>query len=136
MPAAGGTYRFLRAIYPGRAGRFLSFLFVFQLMFSAPLSVASGCIGLSQYAGYLQLPGLLTHTVRGGWWVVGPGTLVAISAVVLAVLLLYRNLAKLRWISYVLWCTVIGTIAWILVTSGDLRAQRSGRSRCRPERSI
>src|SRR6202451_3606841 len=39
MPEAGGTYRFLRTIYPGRVGRFLSFLFVFQLMFSAPLSV-------------------------------------------------------------------------------------------------
>ncbi len=116
MPEAGGTYRFLRTISPGRAGRFLSFLFVFQLMFSAPLSVASGCIGLSQYAGYLA-PGLLTHTARGGWWVIGPGTVVAITAVVLAVVLLYRNLAELRWISYVLWCTVIGTIGWILVTA-------------------
>src|SRR3954469_24453036 len=46
IPAAGGTYAFLRAIYPGKLGRLLSFLFVFQLLFSAPLSVASGCIGL------------------------------------------------------------------------------------------
>jgi len=123
MPEAGGTYRFLRTIYPGGFGRFLAFLFVFQLMFSAPLSVASGCIGLSQYAAYLA-PALGSHTVRGGWWAVGPGSAVAIAAVALAVWLLYRNLANLRWVSYVLWCTVIATIAWILVTAlffGHLR---------------
>ena len=61
MPEAGGSYRFLREMFPGELGRFLSFLFVFQLMVSAPLSVASGCIGLSQYAGYLA------PSLRGVW---------------------------------------------------------------------
>ena len=117
MPEAGGSYRFLRTIYPGKAGSFLGFLFVFQLLFSAPLSVASGCIGLSQYAGFL-VPWL-----RDGGWHWGrvaatPGTAVAIAAVVAAVVLLYRNLASLKVVSYVLWCTVIGTIGWILVTAG------------------
>jgi APA family basic amino acid/polyamine antiporter len=116
MPEAGGTYRFLRAIYPGQAGRFLAFLFVFQLMFSAPLSVASGCIGLGQYATYLA-PSLGSHTLRGAWWVVGPATAVAIAAVVLALILLSRNLTGLRVVSCVLWCTVIATIGWILVTA-------------------
>jgi amino acid transporter len=123
MPEAGGTYRFLRTIYPGSAGRFLSFLFVFQLMFSAPLSVASGCIGLSQYAAYLA-PGLLSHAQHGSWWMVGPGTAVAIAAVVLAVILLYRNLANLRLVSTILWLTVLGTVLWILVSAlffGHLR---------------
>ena len=95
MPEAGGTYRFLRMIYPGGLGRFLAFLFVFQLMISAPLSVASGCIGLSQYSAYM-LPSLAGHTLRGAWWVAGPGTAVAIGAVLLALVLLYRNLASLR----------------------------------------
>ena len=116
MPEAGGTYRFLRTIYPGQFGRFLSFLFVFQLMFSAPLSVASGCIGLSQYAAYLA-PALGSHTLRGSWWLIGPGNAVAIAAILLAIGLLYRNIANLRWISYILWCTVIGTVAWVLVAA-------------------
>jgi amino acid transporter len=123
MPEAGGTYRFLRVIYPGKFGRFLSFLFVFQLMFSAPLSVASGCIGLSQYAAYL-VPALGSHTLRGSWWAIGPGNAVAIAAIVLAVVLLYRNIANLRWISYILWCAVVGTVAWVLVAGlifGHLR---------------
>lgn len=116
MPEAGGTYRFLRTIYPGLPGRFLAFLFVFQLIFSAPLSVASGCIGLAQYAGYLA-PVLHTHTVSWGRLVASPGTAIAIAAIVLAVLLLYRSLASLRLVSYFLWVTVLGTIAWVLVTA-------------------
>src|SRR5215469_16361683 len=54
MPEAGGSYTFLREIY-GRdgAGRWASFLYIWQLGFSAPLSIASGCIGLAQYAAYL-----------------------------------------------------------------------------------
>ena len=116
MPEAGGTYRFLRTIYPGTSGRFLAFLFVFQLIFSAPLSVASGSIGLAQYAGYLA-PALHTHTVSWGRLVASPGTAIAIAAIVLAVLLLYRSLANLRLVSYLLSATVLGTIAWVLVTA-------------------
>ncbi len=58
MPDAGGSYQYLKEIYgPNSLGRLLSFLFIWQLSFSAPLSIASGCIGLSHYAGYLW-PGL------------------------------------------------------------------------------
>src|SRR6202451_3619402 len=54
MPAAGGSYEYLKQIYgPNKLGRMVSFLFIWQLTFSAPLSIASGCIGLSAYAGYL-----------------------------------------------------------------------------------
>lgn len=112
MPEAGGSYRFLREIFPGGTGRFLSFLFVFQLMISAPLSVASGCIGLSQYAGYLA-PALRTGAWHWGRLSLGPATAVAVAAVALAVIALYRNLASLRVVSYALWGTVIGTLGWI-----------------------
>src|ERR1035438_8205613 len=58
MPNAGGSYQYLKEIYgPQTLGRLLPFLFTWQLSFSAPLSIASGCIGLSHYAGYLW-PGL------------------------------------------------------------------------------
>jgi amino acid transporter len=134
MPEAGGSYAFLRRIYSpssrraGRAGgwdagRFLAFLFIFQLTVSAPLSVASGCIGLGQYATYL-FPALSSHTAvhvaRLGAYSagvsVGPATLVAIAAVVVAVLLLYRGLAGLRVAAATMWCAVMGLIAWILAT--------------------
>ena len=99
MPEAGGTYAYLRGIFPGRTGRWLSFLFVFQLCLSAPLSVASGCIGLAQYAGSL-FPGhamrLTVHAAHLGPYSVGAAvgwpTAIAIAAVLVAVALLYRNL--------------------------------------------
>ncbi|HXE09410.1 MAG TPA: APC family permease [Acidobacteriaceae bacterium] len=136
MPEAGGSYAFLRTIYAGRdgrggAGKFLAFLFLFQLLFSAPLSAASGCIGLAQYATYLW-PGLAGHTTAytmriGGYSVgasAGPATLVAIGALLVAVLLLYRGLASLRAITGVMWCAVMGLMVWILLagaTHGSLR---------------
>ena len=128
MPEAGGSYAFLRTIYSGadgtrKLGRFLAFLFIFQLTFSAPLSVASGCIGLSQYATYLW-PSLAAHTVShtaqvGAYRVgvaAGPTTLVAIAAVLAAVFLLYRGLTGLRVVATVMWCAVMALVAWILVT--------------------
>jgi amino acid transporter len=128
MPEAGGSYAFLRTIYSGaggtrKLGRFVAFLFIFQLTFSAPLSVASGCIGLSQYATYLW-PSLaahgVSHTAHVGSYSVGvaagPVTLVAIAAVLVAVFLLYRGLTGLRVVAATMWCAVMGLIAWILMT--------------------
>src|SRR5438477_1019475 len=100
MPGSGGSYRYLKEIYgPNSLGRLISFLFIWQLSFSAPLSIASGCIGLSGYAAYLW-PGLerqfFTHTANAKIplvgslqvsWVVTWGTAVAVGACLLAVFL-------------------------------------------------
>lgn len=123
MPEAGGTYRYLSAMYPGRWGRWLSFLFVFQLCFSAPLSVASGCVGLAQYAGRL-LPALAApaanHALHLGAYTfgisVGPATLLAIVVVLAAVALQYRSLAEMRLLSLVLLTLVLLTIVWSVAT--------------------
>ena len=124
MPEAGGTYAYLRGIFPGRLGRWLSFLFVFQLCLSAPLSVASGCIGLSQYAGSLVPPARLrmaVHTAAFG--VHGPGmalgwpTLFAILSVLLAMALLYRNLAHVERLGRLLLGIVLLAIGWTVLTA-------------------
>jgi amino acid transporter len=123
MPEAGGTYRYLAEIFPGQWGRWLSFLFVFQLMISAPLSVASGCLGLSQYAGFVW-PRTVNHPVAHALHVgsysfgltAGRGTLIVIAAVGVAVLLLYRRLANMRWIAASMLVVVLGTMAWAMVT--------------------
>ena len=123
LPEAGGTYHYLRMIYPGKVGRFLAFLFLFQLCFSAPLSMASGAIGLGQYATYL-VPALGsgsgTHLLQIGPYRAGVSvswaTAVAICAVMLAVVLLYRNLARIQAISIAMGAVVLATIGWILLT--------------------
>src|SRR6476646_6606041 len=53
MPRSGGPYNYLKEIYgPDRLGRLMSFMFIWQLTFSAPLSIASGSIGFAGYATY------------------------------------------------------------------------------------
>ena len=48
MPGSGGPYHYLNEIYgKKRLGRLMSFLFIWQLTFSSPLSIASGCIGFA-----------------------------------------------------------------------------------------
>ena len=127
MPGSGGSYRYLREIYgPRRLGRLISFLFIWQLSFSAPLSIASGAIGLAGYASYF-FPGLehqyATH--NWGWnipvlgalqvrWMVSGATFVAIGMVVLAVVLLYRKITSVGWMSKWLLAGVIATMAWII----------------------
>jgi len=123
MPNAGGSYRYLKEIYgPDSLGRLLSFLFIWQLSFSAPLSIASGCIGLAHYAGYLW-PGLerviLAHTIHFGTLEVSilvmPATWVAIATAAVAVFLLYRRITVLGKLAKLLWVGVALAVGWVIV---------------------
>ncbi len=124
MPEAGGTYAYLRGIFPGRLGRWLSFLFVFQLCLSAPLSVASGCIGLSQYARSIFPRASLvatTHTAHLGPYSLGAAlgwqSFIAIAAVLAAVALLYRNLVHVEPLGRGLLLVVLTAIGWTVITA-------------------
>src|SRR3954464_29946 len=65
FPEAGGSYQYLKRIYgPNKWGQLFAFLFVWQISFSAPLSIASGAVGVSQYAAYL-FPALESHGASG-----------------------------------------------------------------------
>src|SRR6516225_7512455 len=98
MPKAGGTYVFLREAYgPGRWGRLMSFLFVWQTFVQAPLSVASASIGFARYAGYLRpLTTVESKMISGG-------------LVLLLVVLLYRKITTIGKISILVWAGVVGT---------------------------
>src|SRR5438477_7954373 len=112
LPGSGGSYRYLVEIYDRRKlGRLMSFLFIWQLTFSAPLSIASGGIGLAQYATYI-LPGLgreskvslpILGTVEINAF---PVALVAIAALAVAVFLLYRRITLIAQLSKFLWIGV------------------------------
>ncbi|MGA7907306.1 MAG: APC family permease, partial [Candidatus Sulfotelmatobacter sp.] len=127
LPHSGGSYSYLREIYgPQKWGRLISFLFIWQLSFSAPLSIATGCIGLAAYAAYYW-PGLETvyaaHTaaVHIPWagalqvsWIVAPGTGLAIGICLFTIFLLYRRITVIGRLSNLLWFGVMGTIGWII----------------------
>ena len=120
MPHSGGPYNYLKEIYgAARWGRLMSFLFIWQLTFSAPLSIASGGIGLAQYATYI-FPGMGTAT-KVSLPLLGtveinalPVALAAISALVVAVFLLYRRITIIEKFSKFLWVGVVLTILWVI----------------------
>ena len=103
MPRAGGTYAFLREAYgPGRGGRLMSFLYIWQTLIQAPLVVASGAIGFSQYLTYLVPLGKYQQKA------------VSATLVIALIVLLYRRITAIGMISKFLWIGVVGTMLWMI----------------------
>ena len=99
---SGGTYVYLREAYGPQWGRLMSFLFIWQVCFQGPLSFAGGCIGFSNYLGYV-VPWF------SGWKMKGA----AMAAAVLVVLLLYRRITAIGKMGTVL---AVGALLALLVT--------------------
>ncbi len=116
-PEAGGSYAYLKHLYGERAGRAFSFLYAWQLLFSAPLSIASGCIGFSQYLSFF-FPGaprpLAAVAFAGIPVVLSWQTLIAMSACAVALALLYRSIFKIDRIVHVLGGLVLLTLVFVL----------------------
>jgi len=124
FPRAGGSYAFLREIYgPERAGNWLSFLYVWQVSFTAPLSIASGCIGLSSFlvvfwpgmdgAPFPALPALHYSGFA------------AAGACLFVTALLYRNLSSITRLAWVLFAGVLAALTGVIV-SGFAHAAATG----------
>jgi amino acid transporter len=106
LPKAGGSYNYLREAYgPAGVGRWLSFLMVWQIMFSAPLSVASGSIGFAGYFHYFA-PGMPAWGER----------VMAACFPLLLVALLYRRIGLIGNLSVVLAAGVLIGCLWIIVS--------------------
>ncbi len=103
MPQAGGSYVFLREAYgPGRWGRLMSFLFVWQTLIQAPLVMASAAIGFTEYLTYLVKLGPLAE--RG----------VRAALILFVLFLLYRRIGAIGKISLLIWAGVLATIVWLI----------------------
>src|SRR4051812_39152418 len=120
MPHSGGPYNYLKEIYgPRGLGRLMSFLFIWQLTFSAPLSIASGALGLSQYSTFIwpsmgsttkvALP--IIGTVEINSW---PIVFMAIGVLAVAVFLLYRRITIIEKFAKFLWVGVAVAILWVI----------------------
>ncbi len=104
MPGSGGSYDYLQQAFgPRSLGRLMGFLFLWQVMISAPLTAASGAVGFAEYARYLA-PSLtpVEHT------------LIAIGVCLLATALLYRDIRSVGKISTVLWIGLLAAFGMII----------------------
>ena len=99
MPGTGGPYRYLsEAFGPKRLGRLMSFLFIWETVCLAPLSIGAGAVGFAQYTKFLW-----PHM---NWW---EGKVVAVAVCALITILLYRDIQSVGRLSIVLWIVVIFT---------------------------
>lgn len=106
LPGSGGSYRFLREGFGGTFGRLLGFLFIWQLIVSGPLEIASGYIGLASYLGYLLPESTGSSRTQ----------LIAVAAGILNVALLYRPIGSLGKITVALWTGTMLTTLAVIVT--------------------
>ena len=103
MPGTGGPYRYLSEAYgPRRLGRLMSFLFIWETIFLAPLSIGSGAVGFAQYAKFLSKD--------IGWW---QEKIIAMGICLLITALLYRDIRSVGRLSVAMWIVVLGTAGWI-----------------------
>ncbi|MDR6935594.1 amino acid permease [Luteibacter sp. 3190] len=106
IPESGGPYHYLREAY-GRegAGRLFGFLYLWQTLLTAPLSIASAAVGFAQYAGFL-MPSL----GDAGRVVMAAGLCLFNTAV------LYRRIGHIQKLSMLVSAVVVAACAWIVVT--------------------
>src|ERR1700722_20373035 len=121
MPYSGGPYFYLRHAFGVESyGRVASFLVLWSSVLTAPLLIASGAVGFSQYFHYL-------------WPSVHDAGLcvLAMAVCLINVVLLYRRITTISAISIGLWILVVGTIVWIIIGGAEhipsaLKAQIRG----------
>ena len=106
MPGAGGPYHYLKEAFgPKSLGRMMSFLFLWETTAIAPISLASGAVGLSWYVKF--------------WWPgMGPweGKAIAMLVCLACMALLYRDIRDVGRLSVVMWVVVMATVLWVVVT--------------------
>lgn len=104
LPGSGGPYIYLREAYrPFGLGGLMGFLFIFQTMLIAPLSVASGAVGFADYLRFYW-------TSMGGAAHNGVAAAVAVAMTAL----LYRNIRDVGRLSVVMLVIVCVTVGWVV----------------------
>ncbi len=106
LSGSGGSYVYLRESFGRNTwGRLMSFLFIFQLICSGPLEIASGNIAVAQYMAYL-------------WPTMTPwqGKFVAAGVGLLATILLYRKITSIAKLMVWLWIGMLVTVATVIIS--------------------
>ena len=105
IPGSGGPYLYLReAFKPFGLGRLMGFLFIFQTILVAPLSIAGGAVG---FADYLQFAwSTMTPLQHNG---------IAAAVCVATTALLWRDIESIGRLAVVMLWVVLFTVGWVIV---------------------
>ncbi len=105
LPGSGGGYLYLReAFKPFGLGRLMAFLFIFQTILIAPLSVAGGAVGFADYLRFV-------------WTGMSPleHNLIAVAVCLVSTALLWRSIEDIGRLAVVMLVVVLITVGWVIV---------------------
>lgn len=105
LPGSGGGYLYMReAFKPFGLGRLAGFIFIFDTILVAPLSVAGGAVGVADYLQYFwtSMSGLQHN-------------LIAAAVCVICTALLWRRIEEIGRLAVIMLGGVIVTIGWVIV---------------------
>jgi amino acid transporter len=105
LPGSGGGYLYLReAFKPFGFGSLMSFLFIFQTILIAPLSVAGGAVGFADYLQFVwvEMTPLQHH-------------LIAAAVCIVSTALLWRRIEEIGRLAVVMLVVVLITVGWVIV---------------------
>lgn len=104
LPGSGGGYLYLReAFKPFKLGGLMAFLFIFQTILIAPLSVAGGAVGFADYLQFVTTMTPLQHN------------LIAAAVCVVSTALLWRKIEDIGRLAVVMLVVVLVTVGWVIV---------------------
>jgi basic amino acid/polyamine antiporter, APA family len=105
LPGSGGPYLYLREAYkPFGLGRLMAFVYICQIVLVAPLGIASGAVGFSDY---LQFYWTTMTPLQHG--------LIAAAVCTAMTALLYRDTLSVGRLAVVMLVVVIATVGWVIV---------------------
>ena len=105
LPGSGGPYVYLREAYrPLGLGPLMAFVFIFQMMLVAPLSIAGAAVGFADYLGFYWTS--MKPTAHN---LVAAGVIIAVTA------LLYRDIRTIGRLAVVMLAVVMATVGWVIV---------------------
>lgn len=104
LPGSGGGYLYLReAFQPFGLGRLMGFLFIFQTILVAPLSIAGGAVGVSDYLQFV-------------WTTMTPlqHNMLAAGLCLATASLLWRDIESIGRLAVVMLIGVLVTVGWVI----------------------
>ena len=116
MPAAGGSYVYLREGYQYWTGRFMPFMFVWTTLLATPLIMSTGMIGMSQYVGYFW-KNMTHYQATVGPLTIGAQQGLAVVFTVVTIGLLYRRIDSIARITKVLWAGMLLTVGLVILAT-------------------
>jgi amino acid transporter len=105
LPGSGGGYLYLReAFKPFGLGRLMGFIFIFQTILVAPLSIAGGAVGFSDYLQFVwtSMTPIQHHVL-------------AASVCIGMAALLWRDIESIGRLAVVMLVGVLVTVGWVIV---------------------